>query len=131
MDAAPAFVELRHHRRIQNGFTVQKGRVEEALVQALTRLDGPREDVPRLAVTAVPDEKKGERLVVVHTELAVAVDVLLEELERAELPRLFTPRAGDFVRVDELPCLGTGKLDLRGLRRLAYDATTGGAARRG
>jgi acyl-[acyl-carrier-protein]-phospholipid O-acyltransferase/long-chain-fatty-acid--[acyl-carrier-protein] ligase len=35
------------------------------------------------------------------------------------LPNLFLPRRDHFVKVDALPLLGTGKLDLRALKRTA------------
>lgn len=101
------------------GEMVPHGRVEDALAAALGRLQAAHVESMQVAVTAVPDDKKGERLVVVHTRLEVPVDALLSELEEEGLPRLFSPRARDFVEVESLPYLGTGKLDLRRLRELA------------
>ncbi len=72
-----------------------------------------------LAVTAIPDEKKGERLVVVHTLKEDALNGVLEKLSKADLPALWKPRPDQFAHVDQLPYLGTGKLDLRKLRELA------------
>jgi acyl-[acyl-carrier-protein]-phospholipid O-acyltransferase/long-chain-fatty-acid--[acyl-carrier-protein] ligase len=34
---------------------------------------------------------------------------------------LFIPPRGNFVRVDALPVLGTGKMDLRALKRIAME----------
>jgi acyl-[acyl-carrier-protein]-phospholipid O-acyltransferase / long-chain-fatty-acid--[acyl-carrier-protein] ligase len=98
------------------GEMVPHGRVEQELRTALDKL-APGSDA-ELAVTARPDDRKGERLVVVHTPLPLRVEDLLEELGRGELPALFRPRAADFVEVQGLPVLGTGKLDLRALREL-------------
>jgi len=70
-------------------------------------------------VTGVPDEKKGERLVVLHTLGDEKLKALLERLPQCELPNLWIPRANQFYRVDALPLLGTGKLDLRKIRELA------------
>lgn len=67
------------------------------------------------AVTGVPDEKKGERLVVLHT--LPDVRPLQEQLLASDLPNLWKPK--DFVHVDKLPVLGTGKLDLRKIKELA------------
>jgi acyl-[acyl-carrier-protein]-phospholipid O-acyltransferase / long-chain-fatty-acid--[acyl-carrier-protein] ligase len=72
-----------------------------------------------LAVTAVPDEKKGERLVVVHTLKDDALKELLEKFAKTDLPALWKPRPDQFVCAEKLPYLGTGKLDLRKLRELA------------
>lgn len=96
------------------GEMVPHGRVEECLLAALN-------DEAELAVTAVPDERKGERLVVVHTELPTAAADLLAQVT-AELPPLFLPKASDFIQVESLPRLATGKLDLVGLRQVAEDA---------
>ena len=43
----------------------------------------------------------------------------------SELPRLWIPSAEDFIRVEAIPILGTGKVDLRRLKEIAA-----GAARR-
>lgn len=104
------------------GEMVPHGRVEEALNDALAALQDATGEALQMAVTSVPDEKKGERLIVVHTELEVAIDSLLSQLEQQNLPRLFAPRARDFVQVDDLPYLGTGKLDLRRLRQMAQES---------
>ena len=74
-------------------------------------------------VTAVPDDKKGERLVVLHTLNEERLDHCLEKLGKSELPALWRPRADQFLRVEKLPYLGTGKLDLRKARELALETT--------
>lgn len=70
-----------------------------------------------LAVTAVPDERRGERLIVIHTSLDPKAAV--RALGASGIPKLWIPGADDFVQVEALPLLGTGKLDLTALRRLA------------
>jgi len=70
-------------------------------------------------VTGVPDEKKGERLVVLHTLRDEKLKETLEKLGKSDLPNLWVPRANQFFRVEKLPVLGTGKLDLRKIRDLA------------
>jgi len=97
-------------------------RIEEEL----EKLVGQAEDgKPQVAVTAVPDEKKGERLIVLHTKLSKSPDELRKGLTAAGLPNLFLPAADSFVEVAELPILGTGKLDLRGIKTLAVEKTSG------
>jgi acyl-[acyl-carrier-protein]-phospholipid O-acyltransferase / long-chain-fatty-acid--[acyl-carrier-protein] ligase len=70
-------------------------------------------------VTGVPDGRKGERLVVLHTLPAEELRECLEKLSQSGLPNLWLPRPNQFVQVEELPHLGTGKLDLRAIRDLA------------
>jgi acyl-[acyl-carrier-protein]-phospholipid O-acyltransferase / long-chain-fatty-acid--[acyl-carrier-protein] ligase len=71
------------------------------------------------AVTAVADEKKGERIVVVHTLPEAKLEPVLEKLAQCDLPALWRPKANQFVHVDAIPVLGTGKMDLRGIKALA------------
>src|SRR5207249_885278 len=95
-------------------------RIEEEL----EKLVGPDADgKPRIAVTAVPDEKKGERLIVLHTKLDKSPDALRKGLTQAGLPNLFIPAADSFIEIDALPILGTGKLDLRGMKTVALEKT--------
>ena len=64
------------------------------------------------AVTGVPDEKKGERLVVLYQNLdASVVESVAEKLGASDLPNIWKPRRDQFFEVDALPYLGTGKLD--------------------
>src|SRR5207253_2731087 len=74
-------------------------------------------------VTAVPDEQKGERLVVLHTLHDDRLEQCLEKLGKSDLPALWRPRADQFLRIEKLPYLGTGKLDLRTARELALEMT--------
>ncbi|MEZ5949703.1 MAG: AMP-binding protein [Planctomycetaceae bacterium] len=101
--------------------------VEEVLTGLLEKLAPPPAATSdetaapdlRLAVTAVPDEKKGERLIVLHKPLGFPREELLRELNASGLPNLWLPGTGGFVEVPEIPLLGTGKLDLRGVKELA------------
>jgi acyl-[acyl-carrier-protein]-phospholipid O-acyltransferase/long-chain-fatty-acid--[acyl-carrier-protein] ligase len=75
----------------------------------------------KFVVTAVPDGKKGERLVVLHLLKPEELKFVLENLSQAGLPNLWTPRPNQFFAVEEFPHLGTGKLDLRRVRELALE----------
>lgn len=74
-----------------------------------------------LAVTAVPDEKKGERIIVIHRPLKMPIEQIIKELANVGLPNLWLPNKNSFLEVDAIPVLGTGKLDLRGVKQLAID----------
>ncbi|MGH9682810.1 MAG: acyl-[ACP]--phospholipid O-acyltransferase [Candidatus Acidiferrales bacterium] len=76
-------------------------------------------DEKQFVVTGVPDGKKGERLVVLHTLAPEDLKLVLDRLGDSGLPNLWLPRPNQFFKVDEFPLLGTGKLDLRRLRELA------------
>jgi acyl-[acyl-carrier-protein]-phospholipid O-acyltransferase/long-chain-fatty-acid--[acyl-carrier-protein] ligase len=73
------------------------------------------------AVTAVPDERKGERIVVLHTLSEGSLQECLDRLAKSDLPALWKPRPDQFIQIQTLPYLGTGKLDLRRLRELAAE----------
>jgi acyl-[acyl-carrier-protein]-phospholipid O-acyltransferase/long-chain-fatty-acid--[acyl-carrier-protein] ligase len=83
----------------------------------LHELAGLTEQV--FAVTALPDEKKGERIVVVTTLAAERLAPVLEKFAQCDLPALWKPKPNQFFQVDALPVLGTGKIDLRGVKTLA------------
>lgn len=70
-------------------------------------------------VTGVPDESKGERLVVLHTATDAKLQECLEKLPSAGLPNLWVPRVNQFYHVKQIPILGTGKLDLRKIKEQA------------
>jgi acyl-[acyl-carrier-protein]-phospholipid O-acyltransferase / long-chain-fatty-acid--[acyl-carrier-protein] ligase len=95
------------------GEMVPHVKVEEKLHEAL----GTSEIV--FAVCGVPDPKKGERLVVLHTLPEQRLAELLKKLPQLALPNLWTPRPNQFFHVDTLPLLATGKRDLRSVRALA------------
>jgi acyl-[acyl-carrier-protein]-phospholipid O-acyltransferase/long-chain-fatty-acid--[acyl-carrier-protein] ligase len=84
----------------------------------------------KLVVTSVPDDRKGERLIVLHTPLDVDFDEVWTALRDSGLPNLWVPARDAFCEVAEIPILGSGKLDLRKVRELALEktrnATSGG-----
>ena len=103
------------------GEMIPHGKVEEELEKQLVQ--GEEDDVKRVCVTAVPDAKKGEKLVVLQLESEKTADELRKGLSDAGLPNLFIPAADSFYIVDEIPMLGTGKLDLGGAKQKALELT--------
>tara|TARA_B100000945_G_scaffold298637_2_gene278615 strand:+ start:4911 stop:8783 length:3873 start_codon:yes stop_codon:yes gene_type:complete len=92
-------------------------KIEESLNEIL----GATEEM-LAAVTAVPDARKGERLIVLHLPTEIEIDNIRKSLsEEHGLPNIFIPSADSFLLVDELPVLGTGKLDLKGLKTKAEE----------
>ncbi len=71
------------------------------------------------AVTSVPDEKKGERLIVLHKPIKKPIREIQDRLQAAGLPNLYIPSSDSFIEVEQIPLLGTGKLDLRGIKDVA------------
>jgi len=72
------------------------------------------------AITAIPDEAKGEALVLLTTR-EIDTGELRKRLSEAGLPNLWIPKI--VKRVEALPVLGTGKLDLQRCKELAAAGT--------
>ena len=82
-----------------------------------------------LAVAAVPDARRGERIIVLHLpEYRTQLPGVFEKLRSRGLPNLWIPDARDCIPVDTFPILGNGKLDLKGLSDLARKLTANEAA---
>jgi len=71
------------------------------------------------AVTSVPDEAKGERLIVLHTLAEEKLKEALGKLPLTGLPNLWTPKPDSYFHLEALPVLGTGKMDLRLIKETA------------
>ncbi len=72
-----------------------------------------------LAVTSLPDEKKGEQLVILYDKRKVDGDKLYAVLTESSLPKLYIPKRENLIGIDEIPHLGSGKLDMIKLRQTA------------
>jgi len=103
-------------------------RIEEMIGQVLGASVAPAgegdeeeddESERQYVVTSVPDPRKGERLVVLHTGLPASPEDICRALAETGLPRLWIPTPDSFRQIEEIPILGTGKLDLRRLRERA------------
>lgn len=127
-------------RMDEDGFVTITGREErfakvggemvplEKVEEELNDILGGNEKL--VAVTAIPDSKKGERLIVLHLPLTdgVTPQVLWKRLGERGLPNLYLPGQRDFIQVPELPILGSGKLDLRKCKECAMELAGVGAA---
>lgn len=76
-----------------------------------------------ITITAVEDPVRGERIVVLHRELPMSPSEIIAKLRERGLPNLWIPKPADFHPVDQIPLLGSGKLDLRQIRDMANDLT--------
>ena len=61
-------------------------------------------------VAGVPDEKKGERLVVLHKLTGEHLASCLEKLAQCDLPNLWKPRTDQFFRVETFPLAWHGQI---------------------
>ena len=72
----------------------------------------------QIALTAIPDDKKGERLVLLF-EGERDLDELKEAIKGIGMNPLFVPSS--YFKVDVIPKLGTGKADFKGAKRVALE----------
>ena len=92
--------------------------IEQKILAALN-LEAQAERV--IAVMGVPDEAKGEAIVLLSS-IEIDSHQLRAALRDAEVPNLWVPRT--IRRVDEIPVLASGKLDLGRCKQLAAAAVT-------
>jgi acyl-[acyl-carrier-protein]-phospholipid O-acyltransferase/long-chain-fatty-acid--[acyl-carrier-protein] ligase len=102
------------------GEMVPHMKVEEQ-IQALL------EEGASTAVISLPDDARGERLIAFYSDSAIPPAELWDKLSATALPKLWIPKRDDIRRVEMIPTLGSGKVDLRALRMMAnpgFAATT-------
>ncbi len=75
----------------------------------------------RHAVVALPDPRRGERLILVTEAHGFDRTRLLEASHQLGLPEIAVPR--EVIEIDHMPLLGTGKTDYAAVTRLAEQAT--------
>lgn len=86
--------------------------------EAIREVTGVNETA--VVIAAVPDEARGEKLVVLFTDLKVEVGEVLNRL-KGVLHELWIPKAKDFHRIQALPLNPTGKLDMGEVKRQAKE----------
>jgi acyl-[acyl-carrier-protein]-phospholipid O-acyltransferase/long-chain-fatty-acid--[acyl-carrier-protein] ligase len=105
------------------GEMVPHGAIEQKLIEVF---DIEQAEGPAVVVVGVPDSAKGEALVVLSLR-ELAPEAVRERLSAAGLPNLWIPKA--VVRLERIPLLGTGKLDVNACREIAAAATAPRPAR--
>ncbi len=97
-------------------------RVEEEIQQLL----GGHDAEEQLAVvSAVPDERKGERLIVLHLPIEKSPAEICKHLKSIGLPNLWIPSPDSFMEIETMPLLGSGKLDLKKVAQMAFEHYVG------
>jgi len=92
----------------------------ETLENSINKVMEFGEDERKIAVVGVPDEAKGEALILLSSDPDVSSKVLRERLLAEGVPALWIPKK--IVDVDEIPILASGKLDLKGCETRAKEA---------
>jgi len=115
------YIEGRLSRFSKIGGEMVPHETVEAHINRALGYDGEAER--RIAVVGVPDPDKGEALVLLSTTASEAVKQELIQLRYTLLehgvPALWIPKR--LVRVETIPVLASGKLDIKGCERLAQE----------
>jgi len=93
------------------GEMVSLGLVESEIGKLLGEED-------QISISAIPDSKKGEKLVLL-LEGEKEIDILKKEIKELGLNPLFVP--SHYFKVETIPKLGTGKSDFKGAKKLALE----------
>jgi acyl-[acyl-carrier-protein]-phospholipid O-acyltransferase/long-chain-fatty-acid--[acyl-carrier-protein] ligase len=72
------------------------------------------------AVVTIPDEKKGEQIVLLTTQPDAARDAIIRFFKEQGLPELAIPRT--IMILNDLPVLGTGKTDYQTAKKMALES---------
>lgn len=121
-------------RMDEDGFLIIEGRLSrfskiggemvphELLEQTISQaLELDQESERRIAVVGVPDDQKGEAIVLLSTVAGMTLEQecidLRHKLLDAGLPSLWCPKR--IIRVEEIPILASGKLDIKSCIALA------------
>lgn len=102
------------------GEMVPQVHIEEKLLEVMS-VDGEAVSGEQVAVTSIEDEKKGEALVVLHTAVDQTPEEMVRALRELGLPLIFIPQEANFFEVESIPVLGSGKLDLGSIQKLANE----------
>ena len=75
-----------------------------------------------VAVTSIPHPTKGEQLIVLHSPEAPEPEKLHEIVANSNIPNLWKPARKNYVKIESIPTLAAGKVDVRKLREIAMSA---------
>ena len=100
------------------GEMVPHMKIEEEIKQRLSAIHD-------CVVTFVVDKNGEEKLVALYTDISLAPEDLHDKLLESSLPRLWIPKTRYLLHCKEIPLLGSGKQDLKGVRNLAKELLGG------
>ncbi len=115
----------------EEGFLTVTGRVSQfsKIAGEMVSHLAVEEEIIRIAnlqagdifVTSVPDDGRGERLVVIYCTPDRTPHEIVSALKKSDMPKLWIPNSHDFIKVPALPVMPNGKLNLRKLKVIAMD----------
>ena len=102
------------------GEMVPHGAVEDAIHDAIET-----EDI-KAVVVGKPDPSKGEKLFVFHLPLQLAPAEIIKKMKEKGIPNLWIPRSDNFIEIQEIPLLGSGKVDIKRINEMEKPAASNG-----
>ncbi|MCK4981859.1 MAG: AMP-binding protein [Victivallaceae bacterium] len=72
-----------------------------------------------IGVCGIEDEKKGEKLIVFYSHDELDPEIIIQKLRKRHIPNLWIPGKENFIKVEHIPMLGSGKLDIGGIKKLS------------
>src|ERR671918_261564 len=96
------------------GEMVPHVKIEEAINQILGE--------SAAVITALPDQQKGEQLVGLYARNGISPGELWNKLNETDLPKLWIPKKGNLFRIESIPLLGSGKVDLKTVQKIAAES---------
>ena len=94
--------------------------MHETVEDHINKSLGLTDDERRVAVVGVPDEAKGEALILLSSDPDIDLKELRSKLTEEGIPALWIPKK--IIDVEAIPILASGKLDIKGCEGLARDA---------
>lgn len=92
----------------------------ETVEDAINKAAGHSDDERKIAVMGVPDEAKGEALVLISADPDVNLKDLRAKMLEDGIPALWVPKK--IVDVEEIPILASGKLDIKACDTIAKES---------
>jgi acyl-[acyl-carrier-protein]-phospholipid O-acyltransferase/long-chain-fatty-acid--[acyl-carrier-protein] ligase len=103
--------------RMQSFAKIGGEKVSLPMVEELVASSLPAQTV--CAAVAVPDARKGERIVVYHNSAGTQIQLLRESMKEKGHPGIYMP--SELRYVEKLPLLGSGKVDYVTIKRIALE----------
>jgi len=83
-------------------------------------------DYQVIAITSIPSDRKGEELIVLYLpEASRKIEALHDAIMQSDMINIWKPKRNNYFQISEIPLLGTGKLNILALRKLALEAKLG------
>ena len=74
-----------------------------------------------IVIVGMSDKLRGEKIIVFYVNENLSIQKIIQGLRDTGVTNLVIPKKENFIKIDEFPLLGTGKLDLRKINKFALE----------